>query len=102
MQTRTGTVPSKATGIIAINDETGWTAYRVAPSEAPWVNLKLVHAEPIKGAANYWLGWHTQKKAFAQSREFFRLGASRPAVLKWATDAMLNLYPTLTEEDMAM
>jgi len=102
MQKRSGTIPKDANGIIGVGDETGWTIYRRATSAAPWINLKLVHAEPIEGAANYWLGWHAQEKRLAQTADIARIARGNPDLLEWVKEVMAELYPTLSEDDMKM
>lgn len=101
MKTRSGTAPTDANGII-VEGESGWTIYRRAKSAGDWLSLKVVHAEPIEGAANYWFGWNLAEKRFARTGDVPRMEKDNPDLLAWVEDAMREVYPTLTEADMAL
>ena len=102
MEKRCGNVPRTANALIMNSTFTGWFLYRLSTSTAEWVSLKLVHPAPIEGAANYWLGWNLADKRFAGQRDAARLAAHQPKLYAWAEDLMNNVYPNLSEEDMAL
>ena len=102
MQDRTGNIPASADALILNNPETGWHLYRLTGSKGDWLSLKLVHPGPIAGAANYWLGWHLVERRLAALRDAARLAAHRPKLYAWTEDLMANVYPNLSEEDMAL
>jgi len=77
----------------------GWVLYRTTIA-GDWINLKLIHPEPIAGPANYWLGWSVKHKRFANTRDTARLLQYRPEVLEWMRAAMTDLYPTLSEAEI--
>ena len=101
MQTRIGAIPPNATGLIFDSESHNWRLYRL-PTVGHWLNLKLIHAGPIEGAANYWLAWHLKEKRIAGTGNAARLAAHRPEEYKMVQDVMAELYPALTEEDMAL
>ena len=101
MITRIGSKPKSANGLIYSSDEHDWVLYRLNASAGDWVSLKLVHREPIEGAANYWLGWNTKSKRLAGTRDAARLATSRPEEHAMVQKAMTDVYPHLTDLDMA-
>jgi len=102
MQTRHGNTPKNATGLIHVKDGTNWNLYRMSTEYEPWINLKLVHAGPVEGSANYWLGWHTIDKRMSNTRDAARLAQYRPDLSKWVSDVMATLYKDIPEEEMAL
>lgn len=102
MKTRNGTPPTDANGLIGENEDSGWTIYRRARSAGDWLSLKIAHLGEIEGAANYWLGWNLATKRFARTGDIGRLQTGNPDLLAWVESVMIELYPTLTEADMAL
>lgn len=101
MKQRKGTLPTDVNGFIAESEDSGWSIWRRKASAAPWISLKVIHKEPIEGAANYWLGWHVERKTLARTHDVERINRNRPELLIWVNEVMIELYPTLTEADMA-
>ena len=101
METRTGNIPKLATGLIYDTEEHLWAVYRLKVV-GNWVNLKVVHRGPIAGAANYWVAWNTKDKRLAQTHDAARMALAQPKILSMVLDVMKDLYPDLTEEDMAL
>jgi len=102
MRTRNGTKPRDANGVIYDNADDGplrgWRLYRRAASAAPWISLKLIHAGPVQGAANYWLAWHATDKRLSNCRETARM----PEALRHAVERVMeDWYPTLSDTDIA-
>jgi len=99
MRNRKGNIPQAATGEI-YQTESGWTLYRLSTGAEPWLGLKLIHLETIKGSANYWLSWNTEQKRFAVNNQLFRFKAHQPELYVEIQQVMNELYPTLTEEEL--
>ena len=97
---RSGNKPANALGLIHICAE-GWALYKM-PNTAPWINIKLVNQGRTVGGANYRLGWHVDQKRIASSKDRGRLALARPGLLAWIEDVMRDLYPTLTDAEMAL
>lgn len=101
LRKRAGNIPANATGLI-LDGENGWNIYRLPARDPRWINVKVMCRESIKGGANYWLGWSLDKKRLAFTADRRRLRDDHLDVYEWLVDCMTQLYPTLTEADMAL
>lgn len=103
---RTGNPPKGGT-LLGLHPESGWElwAYRVQTSEKKkeiWVNLKLVHREPIRRKANYWLAYCVTRLDFGRTRDYVDLEKEWPEVAVWAERVIIAQDWTggPAEEDM--